>query len=338
MSRQVILAGLGLLLILIMAGIAVLNQPATVAGPDMARLTNAGRLKLALLKLIVRMLEAVTARFGRYPRAGAATVERHVVPTSFGPARIDMYRPATMAGSRLPVHFHLHGGGFVVGGLKADAPWCNYLSNQAGCVVINIDYVLAPRDTFPAPVMQSHEVIEWVACHADDLGIDPERLSVGGESAGANLSIAVALLALERQSFGLRGVVACVPVLDLDSDPHTKSISTERKQDLTVATMEQVNDVYLPKYLDRRNPLASPIFSNQLAKLPEVFIVSAELDAAYSDAAAFDARLRKENARFRHLTIRGADHLFLHKGRFEHVVKAWEAMAGAVKQVQQGGG
>lgn len=325
------------LLFVLVVIVAFARMPIVVAGPLDARLTATGRMKIALLARLVLMIEPIVARVVRYPREPAGPVEHFSVPTSVGEASVDLYRPATPVSAPLPVHFHLHGGAFALGGLASDAPWCRYLAAQTGCVVINIDYVLAPHRTFPAPVVQCHEIISWVVAHAGELGIDPQRISIGGESAGGNLSIAVALRAIDHPDFTLRAIVPCVPVVDLDSDPATKEVSTERKQDLSVETVRLASNLYVPVYAERRDPLASPLFSARLAELPPVFMVSAGLDLMHSDAAAFEARLQTAGAAVRHLCIREADHMFLHKGRIEHVVEAWDAMVSAIRISQQAG-
>lgn len=324
--------GLGLALLLL---IIVVRKPIVIAGPGRAQLTATGRIKVRLLAGLVGMIEPVATRLVRYPRVSIASVERHVVPTSMGAADIDVYRRDPLESYGYPVHFHIHGGGFAVGGLASDAPWCRYLAHHAGCVVINIDYVLAPHRTFPAPVIQCHEIIHWVVRHAREFGIDPQRITIGGESAGGNLALAVALLAIERRDFTLRSVVPCVPVVDLDSEPATKNVSTERKQDLNIGTVDLVRNVYVPVYADRRNSLASPLLSGRLAELPSIFIVSAGHDIMYADALAFEAKLRASNTDVRHLCIREADHLFLHQGKMEHIVGAWDAMVSAIRQGQE---
>lgn len=323
------------LLFLLLAIVFFVRIPIVVAGPHDARITATGRIKIALLATLVRIIEPIVARIVRYPREHGGSVERIIVPTSVGETKADLFRPATPASAALPVHFHLHGGAFALGGLASDAPWCRYLAGRAGCVVINIDYVLAPHRTFPAPVVQCHEVISWAVAHAGELGIDAQRISIGGESAGGNLSIAVALRAIEHPDFTLRAVVPCVPVVDLESDPASKEVSRERKQDLSVETVRLASDLYVPAYAERRNPLASPLLSARLAELPPVFMVSAGLDLMHSDAAAFEARLRRVGAAVRHLCIREADHMFLHKGRIAPVVEAWDAMVSAITTSQQ---
>lgn len=319
-----------LLLIVVSVGLVVARSTATVDCGDHVRLTIAGRLKVTALGLLVEPLTPLINSFVRYPKVRAASVTRLVVKTSCGDTEIDVYRPVQGGHPLLPVHFNFHGGGFVLGNLKTDEPWCNYLCYHAQCIVINIDYVLAPRHTFPAPVYQCHEVIGWAKQNARELGIDIERMSVGGDSAGGNLSLAVALLAIEKPAFTLRTVVPGVPLFDIDSDPTTKNVISGFKHDLTVKDMELARNLYIPRYADRKHPLASPLFSDRLAELPSIFIVSAKNDILHSDAVAMETKLRALGVDVGHLGVEGAGHGFLHIGNMELLVMAWDAMVAAI--------
>ncbi|WP_371765609.1 alpha/beta hydrolase [Massilia sp.] len=326
-----------LLFLVVGAGLVVARSSATVDRQDHVGLTATGRLKVASLALIVEVLTPLVNRLVRYPKVHAGSVTRFVVKTSYGDTRIDVYRPVQSGDSPLPVHFNVHGGGFVVGNLKTDAPWCNYLCDRAQCVVINIDYALAPRHTFPDPVYQCHEVISWAKVNAGDLGIDIERMSIGGDSAGGNLSLAVALLAIEKPDFVLRAVVPGVPLFDIDSDPATKNVIPGFKQDLTVKDVELARDVYVPRYTDRKHPLASPLFSDRLAELPSVFIVSAKNDILHSDAVAMETKLQAHGVDVGHLDVEGAGHGLLHLGNIELMLMAWDAMVAAIVRASQVG-
>ena len=323
------------LLLLVSACVIIWQSPATVACQGHVRLTVTGRVKVAAMTLLVEIITPLMIRWVRYPKGRVASVTRLVVPTSYGNARLDLYRPTQDSRALLPVHFNVHGGGFVLGNLSTDAPWCNYLCDRAQCIVINIDYALAPRHTFPAPVYQCHEIIRWVKEHAGELGIDIQRMSIGGDSAGGNLSLAVALLAIERPDFTLRAVVPGVPIFDCDGHPSTKNVLADRKQDLTVEAVELARDVYVPRYADRRHPLASPLYSNRLAELPSVFIVSAENDILHSDAVAMERKLRTHGVDVAHLTVKDAGHGLLHTGNIERLKKGWDAMVGAILRSHQ---
>lgn len=96
---------------------------------------------------------------------------------------------------KLPAHVDIHGGGFVIGGLKSDESLCRQICSGLGCVVVNVDYRLSPEFPHPVPLTDTWTALKWVFSSAEELGIDVSRVSVGGASAGANLAAVVALMA-----------------------------------------------------------------------------------------------------------------------------------------------
>ncbi|WP_197499141.1 alpha/beta hydrolase, partial [Mycobacterium sp. E3298] len=129
----------------------------------------------------------------RFPEFRGRTTEV-TIPARHGPVPATVYHPPAGTANQA-VYVNVHGGGFVVGHPEQDDPWCRYLAANAGVVVINPDYVLAPRHRFPAAPHQVYDVVRWAADPGRDW--DGGRLCVGGQSAGGNLSAAAARLALE---------------------------------------------------------------------------------------------------------------------------------------------
>jgi acetyl esterase/lipase len=101
---------------------------------------------------------------------------------------------------KLPAHVDYHGGGFVIGSLKSDEPWCREACQEVGCIILNVDYRLAPDYPHPIPLLDCWAALRWTFKNADELGIDTSRVSVGGLSAGGNLAAVVALLARDDPS------------------------------------------------------------------------------------------------------------------------------------------
>lgn len=117
------------------------------------------------------------------------------IDTPQGRARALFYWPLAGSQQPLPVYLNLHGGGFIAGVPEHDDSYCQRLAHNLGCLVVNLDYALAPEHPFPAGLNQCFAVLEWLADNAVELGIAPWRMAVGGHSAGGNLASGVAMLA-----------------------------------------------------------------------------------------------------------------------------------------------
>src|SRR3984893_9518145 len=115
------------------------------------------------------------------------------IPGPAGPIPARLYRASS--GGSLPALVFFHGGGWVVGNVESDGTVCSSLASRAGCVVVSVDYRLAPEHKFPAAVEDCFAATEWVADNAASLGVDAQRLAVGGDSGGGNLAAVVSRLA-----------------------------------------------------------------------------------------------------------------------------------------------
>ena len=128
------------------------------------------------------------------PKAALARVEDLSIPARDGhalPARL--YAPSTHAG--LPLLLYLHGGGFTIGSIATHDILCRELGRLAGCMVVSLDYRLAPEHRFPTASNDAWDALQWLAANAESLGADPTRLAVGGDSAGGTLAAVNAILA-----------------------------------------------------------------------------------------------------------------------------------------------
>jgi acetyl esterase/lipase len=102
------------------------------------------------------------------------------------------------ADGKLPAHLDYHGGGFVIGNLKSDEPWCRQACQAIGCIILNVDYRLAPEYPHPVPLTDSWAALKWVFTHAKELRIDTSRVSIGGLSAGGQIAAVLALFARDE--------------------------------------------------------------------------------------------------------------------------------------------
>ena len=128
-----------------------------------------------------------------------ATSQDQFVPGSEGhPAvRVRVYRPSHQP-SKLPALYWIHGGGYVMGDIEQDDRLMKQLVKRIGCVAVSVDYRLAPEHPFPAPVEDCYAGLKWLFAHADELGVEPARIAIGGASGGGGLAAGLALLARDR--------------------------------------------------------------------------------------------------------------------------------------------
>jgi acetyl esterase len=149
--------------------------------------------------------DALFEMFGE-PVAPVATEHDVTVDHDGGAVRVRVYRPDAATG--LPIHVFLHGGGFWLGSVDelVNEAMCRERCRGAGCVVVAVDYRLAPEHRFPVPLEDCYAGLRWAAEHAGEIGGDPGNISVGGVSAGATLAASVTLLARDRG-----GSTGCVP-------------------------------------------------------------------------------------------------------------------------------
>jgi acetyl esterase len=229
-------------------------------------------------------------------RRFAASNDRHTVEDRLidGPGGALSVRIYTPPGPRpLPVLLYFHGGGFALGSLDASDLRCRILSDWAGCIVVSVDYRLAPKFPFPAALDDCYAATRWAAENAAGIDGDPERVAVGGDSAGGNLAAAVTLLARDRGAPKLIFQYLAYPVLDLVALDRPSDLEMGRDYNLTLEQMAWINDQYVPDSAERANPLVSPLRAPDLGGLPPAYIITAEYDPLRDEGEAYAARLRE---------------------------------------------
>lgn len=195
---------------------------------------------------------------------------------------------------RPPAIVYYHGGGWVVGGLDSHDASCRLLAAVSGCLVVAVDYRLAPEHPFPAAVDDSLSAYQWVHRHADELGFEPGQVGVMGDSAGGNLAAVVALEARSGLGEGVAPPVAQVlvyPAVDAHFDADSYRSMAERFF-LTDELMEFYRSSYLPNAADRDSPKASPLRAADHSGLAPALVITAGFDPLRDDGAKYAEVLR----------------------------------------------
>ncbi|MFC6863765.1 alpha/beta hydrolase [Halomicroarcula sp. GCM10025817] len=211
------------------------------------------------------------------------------IPGPDGAVGLRIYDPAT-AGPR-PLFVYFHGGGWVFGTADAHDHLARAIANAGDCTVVAVDYRLAPEHPFPAALADCYTATEWVADHPDVLGGDPERLVVGGDSAGGNLAAATCLRARDADGPDIAHQVLVYPVLDRNFETDSYRENAEGYL-LTRAAMRWFWDHYLESSFDAKNPYAAPLEARDLSGLPPATVVTAEFDPLRDEDLAYAERLR----------------------------------------------
>jgi acetyl esterase len=207
-----------------------------------------------------------------------------------GELPLRLYRPA---GERpLPALLYYFGGGWALGAIDTADGVSRSLANSCGALVAVVGYRLAPEHPFPAAVDDCYAALRWVAGHADEIGIDPARIAVGGDSAGGNLAAAVTLLA-RGDGPALAGQLLVYPNTDQLADDESLR-SADDPFLFNRRSVAWYRRHYLPNPGDAANPLASPLRAESLRGLPPALVITAEYDPLRDQGEAYARRLADE--------------------------------------------
>lgn len=218
-----------------------------------------------------------------------AKVENRAISVDGGEIAVRIYTPA--GEGPFPVLIYYHGGGWVIGNLDTvDVP-CRMLANRAGCVVVSVDYRLAPEHKFPTATEDAYAAVKWVEEQAASIGVDPSRIAVGGDSAGGNLAAVVALMAREQGGPVLAYQMLIYPVTNHSYDTDSYRENAEGYF-LTKSTMEWFWNHYLRDEHDGQNPHASPLLAKDLSGLPPALVITAGFDPLRDEGEAYAERLK----------------------------------------------
>jgi len=221
------------------------------------------------------------------PEIVVHSVEDLMIDGPAGAIPVRIYRPSA---APAPVHVHFHGGGWVIGDLDTHDRDCREICVGADCIVVAVDYRLAPEHIFPAAPEDCYASLCWATANLDSLGASRGPVSVGGDSAGGNLAAAVALMARDRNGPAIAMQLLIYPVTDATME----SASYRDNADgylLSRTMMSWFWDHYCPDLALRTDPLASPITAEDLSGLPPALVMTAEFDPLRDEGAAYAERL-----------------------------------------------
>jgi acetyl esterase len=258
-----------------------LDQMAAVPGPKMWEMSPP---------------DARQAFIGLFQVAGPKDVpigrtENLSVPGGDGPVPVRLYSPVAAGSEALPVLVYFHGGGFVIGDLETHDGLCRMFANEAGCRVVAVQYRLAPEHKYPAAVDDAFAALKWVEASASRLGIDANRIAVGGDSAGGALAAVVAHMAKEQGAPSLAFQLLLFPVTQIGGD-------TSSLREFAVGyflekrTLDWFFGHYLPADADPSDPRVSPLRAKEFSNLPPAYFMLGGFDPLHDEGVQYAEKLR----------------------------------------------
>jgi acetyl esterase/lipase len=244
-----------------------------------------------------------------YPSESVSRIEHFDIPSPAGRVPVRLYAAHREEALPIaaPIFVYYHGGGFVAGDLESQDTLLRALANRARCIVISVAYRLAPEDPYPAANDDAWTALTWIADHASEIGVDPQRLAIGGDSAGGLLAAWVAQKAAKTGQ-KLRLQVLLYPNLDATmSRPSWRELGTGAYF-VSHAQMIEWYDAYLPPGIDRKDPKVSPLFATNLTGVAPALIITADHDPLHDEGDEYATKLKAANISVDHTCWPGMVH------------------------------
>jgi len=263
-----------------------------------------------------------------YDPAPVDRVEDREIDGPHGAVPLRIFWPAGAPEGPLPILVFYFGGGFVIGSVESREPQCRRIANAAGCIVVAPQYRQAPEHKFPAAHDDAWTAAQWVAANAAELGGDPARIAIGGDSAGGLLSAAICQQARDSGAFD--------PVLQVLIYPSTDFFFTldlpsyallDEAYFLTRQQIAWYHEQFLPGDVDRGDLRLGPALATHFAGLPPALIITAEFDPLRDDGKNYGALLSGADVAVEYTCYDGMIHGFFHYG------KTIDAATAALEQV-----
>ena len=273
----------------------------------------------------------------RAPGPEVAKVEERTIPGPGNDVPVRIYTPNGQG--PFPVLAWYHGGGWVVGNLETADGTARHLAVQTGCVVVSVDYRLAPEAKFPAASDDCFAATQWIAQNASSINVDPSRIAVGGDSAGGNLAAAVSLMAKDRGGPSIVFQVLIYPVTAREFGTGSYRENADGYM-LTTDGMKWYWDQYLSSDADASNPYAAPLAAKDLSALPPALVITAEFDPLRDEGEDYAQRLKSAGVDAKCTRYDGMIHGFfgmsavMDKGK-QAISEAAGALKGAFEATKQ---
>jgi len=265
----------------------------------------------------------------RGPEVALSRIEPLSIPGPAGAIPARLYASGATRG--LPVLVYFHGGGWVIGSLDSHDDLCRRMALESGCLVISVDYRLAPEHKFPAAVDDAFAATRWIATNATKLGGNPKRIAVGGDSAGGNLAAVVALQARDAGGPALRFQLLIYPVAAKDFTLPSMRAYGEGFL-LTATGMHWFWNHYLSMPGDARDVRACPILAPSLKGLPRAHIVLAEYDILRDEGEEYGRRLDQAGVPVQVVCYDGMIHAFATMSVVDRTLEILKDMGQALRR------
>jgi len=269
-------------------------------------------------------LEQMLSLGGKPPALAAVSDQQ--IPGPAGPLQVRCYTPIDVADASSAGLVFLHGGGLIAGSLETHDGICRSLAVSVPCRLLAVDYRLAPEQPFPCGLEDAIAAVVWIARNAPSFGIDPARLAVGGDSAGATLAAAACQAISARKDAPLRAQFLLCPIMDFAASTASWNELGQGYM-LDRGTLQHDLQYYLPEGVSASDPRVSPLRALDVTQLPPTCLHTAEFDPLRDEGLAYVQRLQTAGIATRYRCHLGMIHLFYGMGAlFPYAATAYRLM------------
>ncbi|MGZ5930574.1 MAG: alpha/beta hydrolase [Rhizomicrobium sp.] len=297
-----------------------LDQMAAVPGPKMS---EAGA--QVAREIFVGLMQLVGPK-----DVPVGKTENLTVPGPGGPIPIRVYTPVAAGRDPMPALIYYHGGGWVIGNIETHDGLCRMMANEGGFRVISVDYRLAPENKYPAAIDDAFAALSWVGTNAANIGVDANRIAVGGDSAGGALAAEVAQMAKAKGGLTLACQMLLFPVTQIGEmtaslRDHAVGYFLEKE------TLDWFYESYLPANADKSDPKISPLRAKDFSGLPPAYVMLGGYDPLHDEGAQYAEKLRAAGVKVTVADYDSMVHCFVYMQSF--LPQAHEALTAASKAV-----